>query len=59
MSQPRTITAKLFDFTSDARLIIYGQDGEHLVVKMDYAQVANLDYSLSKYADYYKPEKIA
>ncbi len=50
----RYIEAKLFDFTADGHLIIFGTQDEHLIIKMGIAQIQNLDRCLSKYVDYYK-----
>ncbi len=50
MSASRYIEAKIFDFvTADAHLIIDGQKGEHLIVKLGEAQIDNLEFAIQKY----------
>ena len=54
MSETRYIKAKLFDFTANGTLIIYGTSGEHLIVELGCEQIRNLDRCLAQYIDYYK-----
>jgi hypothetical protein len=54
LSASRYIKAKLFDFTANGTLIIYGMQDEHLIVELGVDQIRNLDHCLSKYIDYYK-----
>jgi hypothetical protein len=49
MSSSRYIDAKLFDFTADSHLIIDGQQGEHLIVKLFPNQIDNLEFAIQKY----------
>lgn len=56
MSETRYIKAKLFDFTANGTLIIYGTGGEHLIVELGVDQIRNLDRCIAKYIEYYKPK---
>jgi hypothetical protein len=49
MSSSRYIDAKLFDFTADSHLIIDGQQGEHLIVRLEPNQIDNLEFAIQKY----------
>lgn len=49
MSASRYIDAKLFDFTSDAHLIIDGTQGEHMIVRVHDNQIDNLEFAIQKY----------
>lgn len=49
MSASRYIDAKLFDSTADAHLIIDGQKGEHLIVRLCENQIDNLEFAIQKY----------
>lgn len=55
MSASRYIDAKLFDFTADAHLVIDGQKGEHLIVKLGQAQIENLDFCIQKFREKQEP----
>jgi hypothetical protein len=60
MSASRYIEAKIFDFvTADAHLIIDGQKGEHLIVKLGEAQIDNLEFAIQKYRKAQQQEKAA
>lgn len=57
MSKTRYIDAKIFDFTADGHIIIDGAQGEHLIVKLGYAQVQNLDRCIQRYISYYQDKQ--
>ena len=54
MSETRFYRAKLFDFTANGTLIVYGMSGEHDIIELGVDQIRNLDRCLAQYIDYYK-----
>jgi hypothetical protein len=49
VSASRFIDAKFFDMTSDAHLIVDGQDKEHLIIRMGPSHIDGLEAALQKY----------